>query len=288
LLSGAAVQVCYVDEAGCPGPLPAATSNIQPVLVTCGLVFGQPVIPDLTKEFIQLKRRFYPRARAAGSHPLDWILLEVKGSELRRLVVDPSRRKRRHATGFLDKIVELLETYDCRIKGRIWVKGIGQPFNGRSVYTSSVQYIHHWFNEWLGHRREEGIVLCDSRDHALNRVVAHSIFTEKFRVAGDKHPRILEMPMFGHSENHAGLQLADLVCSGLLFPMAVDAFCAGAVKSVHVRPGYGVLRARYGQRLEGLQYRVQEVTQVPPRDTGGIMVDDQIGKQSRYVMFREP
>jgi hypothetical protein len=32
------------------------------------------------------------------------------------------------------------------------------------------------------------------------------------------------MPTFGHSENHAGLQLADLVCSALLFPMAMDAY----------------------------------------------------------------
>lgn len=74
------------------------------------------------------------------------------------------------------------------------------------------------------------------------------------------------MPTFGHSENHAGLQLADLVCSALLFPMAVNAYCAGAIASVHVRPEYVVLRDRYAARLEALQHRVHDTSRVPPRN----------------------
>lgn len=282
------VHICYVDEAGCPGPLPSATSNIQPVLVVCGLVFKQTAVHDLTTEFIRLKRLFYPTSLPTGSMPLEWILVEIKGSELRKNCVDPSRRLRRHAFGFLDKVLALLKTFDCHVVGRVWVKGIGQPFNGRSVYTSSIQYIHQWFNEWLTLTEGHGIVVCDSRDQALNRIVSYSIFTEKYRVGGDKHPRILEMPTFGHSENHAGIQLADLVASALLFPMAVDAYCAGAVSSVHVRPGYGEIRSRYGPRLEGLQYRVEDSAHTPPRLIGGLMVDDQVGKRPRSLMFRAP
>ncbi len=282
------MYICYVDEAGCPGPLPTATSNVQPILAVCGVVVNQVRIADLTRDFIQLKRTFYPGSLPMGSHALGWILVEVKGSELRRNVVDGSKRIRRHAIGFLDKLVELLELYECRLKGRIWVKGIGKPFKGRSVYTASIQYIHHWFNEWLVHRDDHGIVVCDSRDQALNRIVSHSVFTEKFRAAGDRHPRVLEMPTFGHSENHAGIQIADLVCSGLLFPMAVDAYCAGAVKSVHIRAGYGQLRTRYGPRLEALQYRINDATHIPPRLIGGVMVDDQIGKKQRSLVFQAP
>lgn len=285
VFEGARVQICYVDESGCPGALPSASSDIQPLLVVCGLVFRQAIIPELTREFIRLKRRFYPRALPAGSKPLEWILLEVKGAELRRHAADASRRKRRHTIGVLDDVLQLLEFYECRIMGRVWVKGVGQPFDGRSVYTSSIQYTHTWFNRWLEYKTDEGIVVCDSRTQALNRIVSHSVFTEKYSVAGDRHPRILEVPTFGHSENHAGLQLADLVASAFLFPMAIDAYCLGAITSVHVRSGYSMLRTRYGARLDALQYRVVDPDHVPKRLNGGVMVNDQIGRKSRSALF---
>lgn len=220
--------------------------------------------------------------------PLEWILLEVKGAELRKQAIDPSRRQSRHAFGVLDEVLRLLEFYECRLIGRVWTKGVGQPFDGRAVYTSSIQYIHAWFNHWLEHKGDEGIVICDSRTQALNRTVSHSIFTEKHRVAGDRHPRILEVPTFGHSENHAGLQLADLVASAFLFPMAIDAYCLGTITGTHARRGYDALRTRYGARLEALQHRVNDADHVPPRLNGGIMVNDQMGRRSRAVMFRAP
>ena len=150
------MQFCYVDEAGCTGVLPSASSDIQPVLVVAGVVVPQETLAELTREFIHLKREFFPANRPRGSSHLDWISVEVKGSELRRLVAGSSRNRRRHAIGFLDKTVALLERHHCRLKGRVWVKGIAAPFNGRSVYTSSIQYIHEWFNAWLGFREACG------------------------------------------------------------------------------------------------------------------------------------
>ena len=279
------MQFCYVDEAGCTGVLPSASSDIQPVLVVAGVVVPQETLAELTREFIHLKREFFPANRPRGSSHLDWIVVEVKGSELRRQVAGSSRNRRRHAIGFLDKTVGLLERHKCRLKGRVWVKGIAAPFNGRSVYTSSIQYIHDWFNAWLEFRNDRGVVICDSRNKALNTIVSHSIFTQKFRAVGDKHPLILEMPTFGHSENHAGLQLADLVCSGLLFPMAIDAYCRGRLTGTHIRRGYDVLRKRFGLRLEGLQYRIADADQAKKRLVGGIMVDDQIGYRPRASLF---
>lgn len=280
------MHFCYVDEAGCTGMLPSAQSDIQPVLAVVGVTFHQDHLLPLTREFMQLKRQFFPASLPSGSTGLDWIKVEVKGSDIRRQVASSSRKARRHAIGFLDKALDLLEHHECRIKGRIWVKGVGKPFNGRSVYTSSIQYIHLWFDSWLAYRGDEGIVVCDSRNKALNTVVAHSIFTEKYRALGDKHPRILEMPTFGHSENHAGLQLADLICSAFLFPMAIDAYCRGQITGTHVREGYDRIRARYGSRLEQLQYRLQDTARSSPRLVGGVMVDDQIGMRPRHLMFK--
>ena len=40
--------------------------------------------------------------------------------------------------------------------------------------------------------------------------------------------------------------------------MAAAAYCHGHVASLHVRPGYAVLRARYGRRLRALQHRYRD------------------------------
>lgn len=78
----------------------------------------------------------------------------------------------------------------------------------------------------------------DSRSTRQNIQAAHSIFTQKFKASGDSYPSIMEAPAFGHSDNHAGLQLSDLICSGFLWPMAMHAYCEGKVASIHVRPDY--------------------------------------------------
>ena len=40
------------------------------------------------------------------------------------------------------------------------------------------------------------------------------------------------MPVFAHNQNHAGIQIADLVCSALLFPMATTRYCLGVAQAV--------------------------------------------------------
>jgi hypothetical protein len=100
----------------------------------------------------------------------------------------------------------------------------------------------------------KGLILCDSRVHAQNAIVAHSIFTQKYRVAGDALPYIDEAPLFGSSTNHAGLQVADVLASALLFPMAARVYCAAHMGGVHNDRGYDVVSARYGARLQPMQH----------------------------------
>jgi len=45
--------------------------------------------------------------------------------------------------------------------------------------------------------------------------------------SGDLYDRLIELPTFAHSDNHAGLQVADAMCSALLTPIAVNTYCAG-------------------------------------------------------------
>jgi hypothetical protein len=187
--------------------------------------------------------------------------------------------------GFLDQVLRLLQQYNARFVARVWIKAIGLPVYSNPIYTSSVQYIHTWFEHFLNEKSSLGWVIADSRTKQLNANVSHSIFTEKFRKAGDKYPHIAELLTFGHSENHAGVQLADLVCSAFLWPLAMDAYCSPHLTSLHVRPGYRRMRQKFGMRLKALEHG-GVVPQIPPRRRGGITVDDSLGKQPRSLLFR--
>ncbi|HEY0017562.1 MAG TPA: DUF3800 domain-containing protein [Longimicrobium sp.] len=280
------MRICYVDEAGCTGALPNPSSDVQPVFVLGGVEIPQPSIHRVTHEFLHLKKRFYPNLAPKSATYLDWILTEIKGSELRKGAADPSHRKRRHALGFLHETLSLLETEGARINGRVWIKGIGQAVNGRSIYTFSLQYICGCFNRQLEVDDEWGLLVCDSRNKALNSLASYSVFTQKFKASGDSIPRVLEMPVFGHSENHAGVQIADVICSALLFPLAVHAYCRTAVTNLHVRD-YSHLRDRFTDRLGALQVRYCD-PQRGGRLTGGVTVDDKIGRRPRTDMFPVP
>jgi hypothetical protein len=276
------MRICYVDEAGCTGSLPSATSDVQPVFVLGGVDVPEASIHRITHEFLHLKKRFHPHLAPRGATYLEWILTEVKGAELRKGAADPSRNKRRHALGFLHETLSLLEAENARVTGRVWVKGIGDPVNGRSMYTFSLQYICRCLDQRLQAEDETGLLLCDSRNKALNSIASFSVFTQKFKATGDTLPRLCEMPVFGHSENHAGVQIADILCSALLFPLAVHAYCRPAVQNLHVRD-YSYLRERFTDRLDALQVRYQEHPRARP--TGGVMVDDKIGRRPRSHMF---
>ena len=83
------MHVCFIDEAGDLGalsnpPLPEE----QPVLVIGGLFVDAANLAALTGHFLDLKHRFFPGLRYPSLRPLDRILAEIKGSDIRRLGVD--------------------------------------------------------------------------------------------------------------------------------------------------------------------------------------------------------
>lgn len=275
------MYICYMDESGCTGALPSSTSPIQPVLVVAGVIIDQQKIQAATVEYLNIKRKFFPKRLGQSAAFLQWVLEEIKGSDIRKDVRSSGRSERRHAIGFLDHFMLLLERNGVKIIGRLWVKGVGQPFSGTPVYTSSVQHICEYFNNFLESHQSAGCIIADSRNPALNANVSHSIFTMKFRAKGDAFPRILEMPTFGHSENHVGIQLVDLLCSSLLFPLAAYSYCTGHVTSVHVSPSYSAIKLRFGARLRSLQYIYRDGGKI----RGGITVSDAIGKKSAAEMF---
>ena len=246
--------ICYIDEAGCSAPLPARKTDIQPLLVVAGLVIQQDALPLITREFLALKRAYFPGS-FTSRHPLDDVREEIKGSDLRS-AIRKKGHKARTQLRFIDDTLGLLERYSCRVLATIWVKGIAMPFKSRETYTQSVQYACKAFQSFLNHKNSQGFVVADFRTTQLNDQVAHSIFTQKYRAKGDPFDRVIELPTFGVSNNHVGLQLTDVLCSALLFPIASSVYCFGHVSGVHVNGRDLVARRRYSKRLKNLQFRV--------------------------------
>ena len=152
------------------------------------------------------------------------------------------------------------------------------------VYTSSIQGICTYFEHYLNHADDTGLCIADSRNKFGNVRVSHSIFTQKFSHAAENYGRLLELPTFGHSDNHAGLQICDIVCSALLNPIACFAYCTGHVDNVHVQSRAVELRDRYGAQLKDFQYRYRNAR--TGGYVGGVVVSDAIGHQSGSLMFR--
>lgn len=284
---GAEMKICFIDEAGDLGALTNPPQpNDQPVLVIGGLFVDTANLHDFTHAFLDLKLQYFPNLPYKSAKPLDRILPEIKGADIRRNATQGTARQQHHAIGFLDRILGLLRRFDVKLVARIWVKSIGSPFAATSVYTSSIQRICSYFDYHLAQTNDSGMCIADSRNKVKNVNVSHSIFTQKFGSASLLYQQIAELPTFGHSDNHAGLQICDIVCSALLYPIACFAYCTAHVNNVHVQPGAARLRQRYGQHLKDLQYRYQDSR--TKRYIGGIVVSDFIQQRNGSLMFRQP
>ncbi|EQD52650.1 cobyric acid synthase, partial [mine drainage metagenome] len=155
------------------------------MLVIAGLFVPQPQLAHLTRNFLQIKRQFNPGFAPAGAHWLDLAKTEIKGADLRHDLRHAGRNRRRAVNRFLDKVIQLLEDTGAQLVARIYVKGPGCRFDGRAVYTSSVQSLCATFQHFLAAKDSRGFMVADSRTPALNSTVSHSVFTQKFKATGD-------------------------------------------------------------------------------------------------------
>jgi hypothetical protein len=254
-------------------------------MVIAGLIVDHRNLTALTSDYMRLKQTFYPHALSQVPHLLSYILVEIKGTDMRRQLRSRSREDRRHVIGYLDKVVTLLESHKAQIIGRVWVKAPGFGLNPASTYTYAIQDMARHFEHSLASSRQTGLMICDSRMHGQDRVVSHSVFTLKHRLAGDSFPHLVESPTFGVSDNHAGLQLADLLAGALLFPMACRVYCQGSVATPHMEPRYDRLRERYAARLQQMQYAYINTA---GQSAGGIVVSDKRAQRPSRLLFKVP
>lgn len=246
-----------------------------------GLIADTSVIPALTREFLALKRLHFPGRFSTGP-ALDHILVEIKGSEILQMTRAQSRNKRRQAHRFRLGLLDLVEAHGCRVIGRVWIKEPGKSLHPQKDYGYAVQKISTHFTQFLVVQNSVGIVVADGRTHQANRRVAHSIFTQKWRTGGDPYPALRDVPLFAASDNHAGLQIADLIASTLVFPMAASAYCTPQRANPHSSGLYKDVRSEFGVRLQNLQYRYRSET---GRWQGGLAVCDYVGKRPGSLLF---
>ena len=276
------MYICYLDEAGCTGALPTADSAIQPVFVLGGLIVKQNRIKSITDSLLQLKRKYYPNHLPAGSLYHDWMQAEIKGSSLRNQARSTGRNNRRFAYSVISSALNILSENEVKLIARVYIKAPGSDFNSSSVYTSAVQAICSGFQAFLTQQQSSGLVIADGRNKGKNANVSHSIFTQRYRAGGDPYASLVEVPTFGHSENHAALQLMDFVCSGLLFPIASQICCSSYLTdSTHLSPHYLNLKTRYGQKIKDLQFRYQETN----KWLGGITLIDPVNKMNAAAIL---
>ncbi len=278
------MHIAYMDDAGDLGAVAnPPLHNDQPVFALTLLLVNQGRLAALVLEFLQIKRNYFPGLIPPASHFLNAVLNEIKGADLRRDIATGTRNKARHATRFLSEIVDLCIRSDIRLISKVYIKAIGRPNRHTSVYTAACQALFKSFDHYLSTLDDIGVCIADSRAKGLNVPVAHSIFTQMFSSKSVHYPRIMELPTFGHSENHVGVQICDLLASALIVPAAVHTYCTGHIANVHVQPGYSKIRALFTTKLQQLLYRYQDAAQVW---RGGITVSDGILQRPSSEMFR--
>jgi hypothetical protein len=278
------MQIAYMDDAGDLGMLANPPQhNDQPVFALTLLVTAHTRLSAMVAEYLQIKRNFYPGLIPPASHFLEAVLTEVKGADLRRDIARGSRQQSRHASRFLSQVLDLCARSDVKIISKVFIKAIGQVNSHTAVYTAACQSLFRTFDHYLSTVDDIGSCIADSRNKGLNVPVAHSIFTQMFSTRQPQYPRIVELPTFGHSDNHVGIQICDLLSSAVIVPMAVHTYCTGHIANVHVQPGYSKIRARFTERVRQLMYRYQDGQQVW---RGGITVSDAILHRPSAEMFR--
>ncbi|KJK56314.1 DUF3800 domain-containing protein [Saccharothrix sp. ST-888] len=250
------MYLCYVDESGDGGKLDLALANSSPVMVIGGFAVPESRLTSLTVGFLELKRTFNP-SELGNAELIDVVRHEIKGSNFRKDIRSSSRSRQRRAHGFLDKTLRLLEEHEGRIMARVLVKAVGEANSETSMYAGSVRALCANLQQYLHTCDSQALLILDSRNPKKNAGNVHGITVQKFDKAGDPLPGIAESPVFGHSDTHLALQIADVLISGILYPAACHTYAGDLTGNVHSHSGFAEVRDRYMDRVRKLQLRLE-------------------------------
>ncbi|MFE7543645.1 DUF3800 domain-containing protein [Streptomyces platensis] len=275
------MYLCYIDESGTGQALNPAVPDSVPVLAIGGFTVPESQMKALAWDFIALKKQFRPELRTVPT--LSQVVHhEIKGETLRKCFRRTGRNQRRMAQRLLDQLLTILEERDCTVMARLWVKQDGVVNDDAAMYGASVTALCENFEHYLAERSSSGIAVLDSRNPTDNVGNVHCVTTRKFGKGGDRMPHLPESPVFGHSNTHLGLQIADLLVSAVLAPAASVTYAGDLQGNVHCHPGFHEVRELYCPRLGKLQHRYRTPS---GKWTGGVVVSDARGHRSAGKLF---
>ncbi len=277
---GATMLLCYVDESGNDQVLNCREA--PPAVVLVGVTVAESRLKDVAWDYLQLKKMFRPQLCSVKLSEL--IRAEIKGADLRADIRSGSRRRIRYASRFIDKTLEILEEYNATITGRVWSKKDGEtlpPFH----YADGIAGMAQDFHAQAAAAQTQGMMILDARTKAKNTPNVHGITTRKFKSGGDPMPYLAESPVFGHSDAHILLQVADIVAASLVFPMACHAYCGDVQNNVHNDQSYRGIGERWGERVRALEHRY---TDAEGRKRGGMVVSDARNRRSSVALYGPP
>lgn len=272
-----AMHFCFLDESGDSSTLTTYDDAKQAALIVAGLFVDAKRIAALTADFVALKRKYFPELFSVVSrNAFDAVLIEIKGSDHITAVVRKKGARSRSGTRallFLDEVLDLCIRHQTKLVGRAWIKELNQPMEDKSVYTVSAQNIAERFQEFLSQSNSDGIIIADSRDPKRNRYVAHSVFTQMHKKSGSAYPKVQETVVFGISDNHAGLQITDLLTSAALLPLLSRTYLMGRFRNAHTHPAMHIIATRVERKIKGLEFTYKHqrgtcrgLTVADPRD----------------------
>ncbi len=278
--------LCYVDESGDSGTFQINNSTLNPLYVVTGLIVHHKEIAGVTSDFISAKRKFFPNRFTELKHFLDSILQEIKGNDIRKVIRDGDTRNRKTHIGYLDTCIRILRCHGVRLLGRALVKNPGEKNDDAAFYGRSMLHICQHFHAFLEQTNSSGFVVADGRNYAQDVRTTHSIFTQCYQTtAPNSFPRLVEVPVYGQSQNFAMIQLADTICSAVMFPMIIDAYGGhlAGVANVHLSENYGAVRDRYKQAIREMQYTYHNGS----RTVGGMLISDRLpANRSSSLLFQ--
>ncbi len=245
------MRFLYIDEAGDDTTYTPSTPDQPPVFALVGISIPSSQHTRLIWNFLRAKKRYFPELKSRRL--TDLIQYEHKGATIRKQLRSTSRRKKRNAIGFIDMTLSLLERTRSRIFGEIWIKKSGHPLIPEHLYQQGVAHLARSFENQLAANSTSGLMILDSRTKSKNAGNVHQITTRRYRTGGSLFPHLMEAPVFGHSDTHVALQLADVITSALVFPLACWTYCQEYTENVNVSPEYADLQIRFGERLKALQ-----------------------------------
>lgn len=277
------VHLCYVDESGDAESCGRERPDGPPVFALVGVTVPQERQKALTWDFLQLKKEFEPSL--ATQRLSDLVRFEIKGASIRRDLRRDSRKPRRRAERILDSVLSVVEKHECQLIGKVVTKREDGLIRDAEVYPKAIRQMAETFEAGLAAAQVHGMMILDSRTKTKNEGSVHGITTQRFKTGGDMVPHLLEAPVFGHSDTHVPLQIADILASALVFPIACHIYCSKMSWNHHVRGSnrYEGLRDRYGARLQNLEYRYLDAEGTR---RGGFQVEDRIGLKPTHHLFR--